>query len=340
MRPWIKLWRTRSPQFMALGPVARGIFYELLLTADEDGCIPLGSRTPTEAINLLIGGTAGDRRIVKRVVATLLDDGCLVHDEGLARLSFPGWERFQTGKRRARTRREPSTNVTRTEHEPSTNVTRTVHEKPPKPPEPFKTGRGEEIKKREDKEEKRCRGLTRTAEEGGGARAPGPRHGPLWVWRIFSEACDRGEVPLGGLMNPKRRSDCEQVLELLKPDEVLAEVEAFVLHVSDWDEPPGRPWLRFLDEVGQWRSKAERASKRQRAARRRENERSKALRGPTPQHLDQERDRAREKRTADYEARLKAEKAEREDLLRRFYAGDQLSAAERLLAERIVRRVG
>lgn len=75
---YVKLYRSQSPDWLALSPLTRGIFDELLLIADKAGRIQLG-KAGLPSIAVPLRGTWAE---LEAHVRALLDDGCLVLDDG------------------------------------------------------------------------------------------------------------------------------------------------------------------------------------------------------------------------------------------------------------------
>ena len=75
---YVKLYRSQSPDWLALSPLTRGIFDEMLLIADRGGRIPLGKAGLSSVAVPLRGSWA---ELAPHVEA-LLSDGCLVLVDG------------------------------------------------------------------------------------------------------------------------------------------------------------------------------------------------------------------------------------------------------------------
>ena len=107
---YVKLYRSQSPDWLALSPLTRGIFDELLLIADKAGRIQLGkSGLPSVAVPLR--GTWSE---LAPHVEALLADGCLVLDDGA--LTIRGFveaqARAKTSAERKATQRGKTTQKT------------------------------------------------------------------------------------------------------------------------------------------------------------------------------------------------------------------------------------
>ncbi|MFO7180788.1 MAG: hypothetical protein DIU78_018955 [Pseudomonadota bacterium] len=77
-RPWRKLYCAELGSFAQLPLYARALAAELLKFTDEQGRIFVGKRAPWEAVARLCGADAGDRRLLKKHLPLLLEDGYLV----------------------------------------------------------------------------------------------------------------------------------------------------------------------------------------------------------------------------------------------------------------------
>jgi hypothetical protein len=169
-KPWLRLYRREEGSFAQLPLYVRALAAEILKLTDDSGAIRIGRKEPWEAIAFALGATAGERRMLRRDVALLLDDGFLVRDgETLRAPNFPRFQGDDTGAKPARPEHEPSVNGERTENEsstndarlvnePSTSGARVVHENQPKHPESFNTvNRIRVEKRREEKRDPRAR---------------------------------------------------------------------------------------------------------------------------------------------------------------------------------------
>lgn len=128
---WRKLYREETGTFAQLPFYTRACAAELLKAADEKGRIPLGGRTPVDAIAFMMGATKGDRRLLRRDLVALADDGYLAIDDEAIRIN--NFERFQATSTSATADSETVANRPRTGHEPSTNGRRTGDERETKP---------------------------------------------------------------------------------------------------------------------------------------------------------------------------------------------------------------
>jgi uncharacterized phage protein (TIGR02220 family) len=131
---WRKLYVRETGSFAALSFYARCLARELLAMVDDEGLIHLKGRAPADAIAFQGGAATGDRRMLRRHVQELLEDGYIVHVGDT--LAMPNFIPAQQGVDRVPDRspkptpveHEPGSNEDRTEHEPSTNRDRTEHE--------------------------------------------------------------------------------------------------------------------------------------------------------------------------------------------------------------------
>lgn len=102
---------------------ARGLFREMMTElADDDGAIDCGAREPHEAVCFALGATRSDRQQVRRWLAELLADGCVVRDGCVLRL--PNWHAYQADQATPRSvkaskKRRPSDDLPTTFEQPS-----------------------------------------------------------------------------------------------------------------------------------------------------------------------------------------------------------------------------
>jgi hypothetical protein len=94
---------------------ARGLFREMMTElADDDGVIDCGPREPHEAVCFALGATRSDRQQVRKWLAELLADGCVVRDGHSLRL--PNWHAYQADQATPRSvkaskKLQPSSNL-------------------------------------------------------------------------------------------------------------------------------------------------------------------------------------------------------------------------------------
>ena len=177
MKPFVKLWRQSSAEFLRLPAMSRAVFHEMMVYADENGRIGLGHGDHVGELCKVLGAHVGERRMMKKVIAPLLEDGCLIETDDAFVIKntreFQEAKTYAAAKRaiasRARTQHELSANLTRTQHELvtnsartghelSANSARTVHEKQDNQPESFNTGSGEKSREEiEGEGDKRAR---------------------------------------------------------------------------------------------------------------------------------------------------------------------------------------
>lgn len=81
-KPWVRLYRDENGTFAMLPLFARALAKQLLLIADDDGLIELGGRDPVDAIARQLGADTSDRRLLKKYIPMLLEDGYLVAQGG------------------------------------------------------------------------------------------------------------------------------------------------------------------------------------------------------------------------------------------------------------------
>jgi hypothetical protein len=143
---WVKLYRREQGSFALLSLYARSLAAELLKFVDDDGRLFVGKREPWEAIAKVAGATAGDRRMLRKNVADLLEDGYLALDgdhlvirnmakaqgrgrESSAKRNEPSANGARAGANPTRTDDEPE----RTEYEPCTKneLSDCNHSEPP-----------------------------------------------------------------------------------------------------------------------------------------------------------------------------------------------------------------
>lgn len=169
-KPWLRLYRREEGTFAQLPLYVRALAGEILKLTDDDGVIRIGRKAPWEAIAFALGATTGERRMLRRDVAILLEDGFLVHEgETLRAPNFPRFQRDDASAKPERDERESTTNESRPVHEPSTSGARTedepctsdaraVHGNAGNAAESFDTGkRIREEKSREEKSTLRAR---------------------------------------------------------------------------------------------------------------------------------------------------------------------------------------
>lgn len=123
-KPWVRLYREEKGTFAMLPLFARALAKELLIIADDNGLIELGGRDAVDAIARQLGADTSDRRLLKKYIPMLIEDGYLVA-KGSDLVIRKLVER-QSNKKP--TTHEPGTNNARVEHEPSTSDERAVHE--------------------------------------------------------------------------------------------------------------------------------------------------------------------------------------------------------------------
>lgn len=115
---WRKLFTREQGTFALLPLYVRALGAELLKFCDDDGRIPLGGMAPWAAVARVAGATASDRRLLKKHIKMLLDDGYLVlESDHLVIRNMP----VAQGRKRDAT-------ATRTVHEPDASGARVVHE--------------------------------------------------------------------------------------------------------------------------------------------------------------------------------------------------------------------
>ena len=79
---YVRLFRREEGEFAQLSMVTRAVATYCLKLVDDEGRIPLGGRTPAEAVGFLGRATAGDRRVLRRVVPELLCEGFFIMYDG------------------------------------------------------------------------------------------------------------------------------------------------------------------------------------------------------------------------------------------------------------------
>lgn len=148
-KPWVRLYREEKGKFRMLPLFARALAKELLIIAGDDGVIELGGLLAEDAIARQLGADTSDRRLLRKYVPMLLEEGYLVHRGDvliIRKLVERQMDRAPKApdatSSRARTGNELSTSGERVEHEHSasgervvnesaTNHERTENEKPP-----------------------------------------------------------------------------------------------------------------------------------------------------------------------------------------------------------------
>lgn len=93
-RPWVKLWKDERGSFQQLPLFARALAAELLKLCDDHGVIAIGSREPVEAIAFALGADRSDRRLLKKYLPMLIDDGYVRRDGD--RLVVCSWRKWQS----------------------------------------------------------------------------------------------------------------------------------------------------------------------------------------------------------------------------------------------------
>jgi hypothetical protein len=88
---YVKLYRSQSPDWLALSPLTRGLFDELLLLADQAGRIQLG-RAGVASVAVPLRGAWAE---IEPHVTALLEDGCLRHDSDANTLVIKGFVEAQ-----------------------------------------------------------------------------------------------------------------------------------------------------------------------------------------------------------------------------------------------------
>lgn len=156
-KPWVRLYREEKGKFRMLPLFARALAKQLLIIAGDDGVIELGGLAAEDAIARQLGADTSDRRLLRKYVPMLLEEGYLVHRGDvliIRKLVERQMDRAPKApdatSNRARTGNESSTSGERVEHEQSTSGERTVNEsatnrerteneKPPNPSESLNT---------------------------------------------------------------------------------------------------------------------------------------------------------------------------------------------------------
>jgi hypothetical protein len=102
---YVKLYKRDTAEWLAVSWQARGLFYELLRKADRTGRIALGRLSPAKALGVLLRADPGS---LEPAIRELLEDGCLVHEDGalLLRNYEEAQETPQTPAARKRNERE------------------------------------------------------------------------------------------------------------------------------------------------------------------------------------------------------------------------------------------
>jgi hypothetical protein len=74
---YVKLYRRDTAEWSMVPWRARGLFDEMLRKADLDGSIECGRLQPAQAVAILVGAPPDDVPEIERLVALLLEDGCV-----------------------------------------------------------------------------------------------------------------------------------------------------------------------------------------------------------------------------------------------------------------------
>lgn len=116
---YVKLYRSQSPDWLALPVLTRGLFAEIMLLADRAGRIPLGKA----GLSSLAIPLRADWATVSKHVETLISDGCIVHEPGA--MVIPNFvdaqAKAKTGAERTKEWREGKGAKGKGKHEPVTN---------------------------------------------------------------------------------------------------------------------------------------------------------------------------------------------------------------------------
>ncbi len=258
MKTWLKLWRDEPGTFGTMSLYARCLFGQLLKATDDDGRIPLGTRDPVDAIAFRFGATRRDRRRLKQDLPELLEDGCIVVDEDLRAVVFPGWERFQaegrtTQRARSKTAARPRTDhggttaEPRADHSVTTAEPQRDHGDQPKPAESFNSGLGDkEGEGEEDQDEE---------EECERARDPGTNpsldlNRPTALLSAFESLCHRTLDFRPELMG--RKTQAAELLRKHSPERIAAELAAFERVAAKVVRRPRYAWMDFVSGFGTW----------------------------------------------------------------------------------------
>lgn len=218
MKPWLRLYRKRSPRFEALPVFARGLFAELLAHTDDEGWIRLGT-DDRAALWRYIGAHPKERRTLAKHLDTLVANGSVSErPEGWL---IPSWSEHQDDTERARKK-----------HGACTERARKRHGNTAKSPESLNTGPGELDRDREREEEVDSRQATELLTEG--ARDPGG--GPA-----CPPASTASDLPEDGPPQPLRQ-DTASVLR-------RAWADAWERQTAT---PPTRPHLDAVAALAPW----------------------------------------------------------------------------------------
>jgi hypothetical protein len=123
---WRKLYVREEGTFAQLPLYTRALAKQLLTLCDRDGRIPLGGKSPADAVAFQCGANRGDRRMLKRDIPSLISDGYLIEKDGF--LVIRNFHPAQEGHDRAPTDPPSSNDGATTEqrhgHDPSTTEPR------------------------------------------------------------------------------------------------------------------------------------------------------------------------------------------------------------------------
>lgn len=135
-----RLYVREEGKFAQMSFWARNLAAYLLKLVDDRGELALAGRGPVGAIAFQAGATPGDRRILRRVIVELFDEGYLVHDESrdcLVIRNFTPAQRRQDEREpvvsRARAGREPVASRARAGREPCTKTAPSIENVDPEP---------------------------------------------------------------------------------------------------------------------------------------------------------------------------------------------------------------
>lgn len=149
MKPWIKFHRNRSRRFEALPLITRGLFAEMLIHADDAGCIHLGT-SDQAALWRLMGAHPRERQHLSKHLSSLVKAGAVSASED--GWSIPSFDRYQAKRSRDDSADDPPVTSDDPAAEPLDTGGATGSDV--KPPEPLTFGPGDKRGEEREREKK------------------------------------------------------------------------------------------------------------------------------------------------------------------------------------------
>ena len=286
MNEWVKAWRPRpGSAFEArVSPLAKDWFRGVLVHFNDEGVKHLPkSKTPHGALGMALGYPKGQRRTIAPLMAECLEHGCLVAEQdeaGFWTLTAPNWAPFQEKKRgdKSKVPAAPPSEVTsgsstspRTRQVPaaypeSKMGTHRGTRKNAKSPESHKSRSTE--KRREEEEKSVARGreahTPASPDRPRGNPAPTPNLREPFavpanehqVWHLIGDAMDEAGWEWFAMQSGLDRQRCTELFQRLGPERLADDTRAWAKHLATLDRPPGKPFLAYLDNAGNWAARA------------------------------------------------------------------------------------